>query len=343
MFFQWPFMLWLLLLLPVLLVLYILAQLRRQKYALRYASLTLVKDALGRGPGFRRHIPPILFLLALAVMIVALARPVAVITLPSQEGTVILTFDVSGSMMADDLKPTRMEAAKAAARAFVDKEPAGVLIGVVSFSDNASIVQSPTEDKAAVLAAINRLQPQRATAIGKGLLTSIEAIDAPGNEEAAAFAPRFQRGAPPITPTPTPTPTPVPQGQYEAAIIVLLSDGENNVNPPPLQVVDQLVNRGFRVYTVGVGTAEGTILHVQGRSVRVRLDETTLKEIASQTDGQYYNASNETDLRAIYENLSTKLVLRSEKQEVTAFLTGFAAILSLFAGFLSLLWFNRLP
>jgi len=342
MFFQWPFALWLLLLIPVLIVVYILAQLRRQKYALRYASLTLVKDALGRGPGIRRHIPPVLFLLALVVMIFALARPIAVITLPSQEGTVILTFDVSGSMMADDLKPTRMEAAKAAARAFVDKQPNGVLIGIVAFSDNASMVQSPTDDKTAVLAAINRLQPQRATAIGRGLLTSIDAIYAPGNEE-AAFGARFQRGFPPITPTPTPTPTPVPKGQYEPAIIVLLSDGENNVFPPPQQVIETLVDRGIRVYTVGVGTPAGTILHVEGRAVRVRLDEAILKEIAEQTDGQYYNASNETDLRKIYENLATRFVMRAEKQEVTAFLTGVAAMISLLAGFLSLLWFNRLP
>jgi Ca-activated chloride channel family protein len=342
MYFQWPFMLWLLLLIPGLIVAYIIAQRRRQKYALRFASLSLVKEALGRGPGWRRHIPPLIFLLALAVMILAMARPIAVVALPTQEGTVILTFDVSGSMMADDMKPTRMEAAKAAARAFVDKQPPGVLIGVVSFSDNASIIQTPTDDKTAVLAAINRLQPQRATAIGRGLLASIDAIYAPGNEE-ATFGQRFQRGFPQITPTPTPTPTPVPKGQFEPAIIVLLSDGENNVFPPPLQVVDQLVNRGIRVYTVGVGTPAGTILHVEGRSVRVRLDETTLKEIAQQTDGQYYNAANESDLRTIYENLATRLVVRSEKQEITFALTAVAGLLSLIAGFLSLLWFNRLP
>lgn len=342
MFFQWPFMLWLLLLIPVLIAAYLIAQRRRQKYALRYASLSLVKDALGRGPGFRRHIPPLLFLLALAVMIVALARPIAVVTLPSQEGTVILTIDVSGSMQADDLKPTRMEAAKAAARAFVDKQPQGVQIGVVAFSDNASIVQAPTDDKTAVLAAINRLQPQRATAIGKGLLTSIDAIYAAGNEE-ATFGPRFQRGLPPVTPTPTPTPTPVPKGQYEPAIIVLLTDGENNVFPAPLDIINQVVDRGIRVYTVGVGSVQGTVLHIEGMSVRVRLDEETLKKIAEQTDGQYYNASNETDLRSIYENLSTRLVMRAEKQEITAFLTALAALISLCAGFLSLLWFNRLP
>jgi Ca-activated chloride channel family protein len=343
MFFQWPTMLWLLLLIPVLLFLYILAQLRRQKYALRFASLSLVRDAIGRGPGFRRHIPPLLFLLALGVVIVALARPVAVVTLPKQEGIVILTFDVSGSMQADDVKPTRLDAAKTAARSFVDKEPAGVLIGVVAFSDNGSMVQTPTDDKTAVLAAINRLQPQRATAIGRGLLSSIEAIDAPANEEAAGFNPRFQRGAVPATPTPTPTPTPMPKGQYQPAIVILLSDGENTANPAPLQVIDELVNRGIRVYTIGLGTAAGTVLKIEGMSVRVRLDEATLQQIAAQTNGQYFNATTEKDLQTIYDNLATHFVLRSEKQEITAFLTAVAAVLSLFAGFLSLLWFNRLP
>jgi Ca-activated chloride channel homolog len=337
--FTWPAMLSLLLLVPAMIVAYILAQRRRQKYALRYASLSLVKDALGRGPGIRRHIPPAVFILALAVMIVALARPVAVVTLPLHEGTVILTMDVSGSMQADDLKPTRMEAAKAAARAFVDKQPPGVRIGVVSFSDNASIVQAPTEDRDAVIAAINRLQPQRATAIGRGLLVSLDAIFEGGAEEASAM-PTL---APGVVPTPTPSPTPVPKGQYASALVVLMTDGENNQFPPPLDIVDQVVNRGIRVYTVGVGSPEGTVLHIRGRSIRTRLDADTLKRIAELTDGVYYQASTETDLRTIYENLSSGLVLRSQRTEITALLTGIAAALLLCAGILSLLWFNRLP
>jgi Ca-activated chloride channel family protein len=336
--FIWQNMLWLLLAVPALIIAYILAQRRRQKYALRYASLSLVKEALGRGPGFRRHVPPILFILALTVMIFALARPVATVTLPTQEGTVILTMDVSGSMFADDLKPTRMEAAKSAARAFVDKQPPGVRIGVVSFSDNGAVVQAPTNDRAAVLAAINRLQPQRATAIGRGLLSSLDAIFEADDEPAPPA-----RLPPDVTPTPTPTPTPVPKGQYAPAIIVLLTDGENNAFPPPLQIIQQVVDRGIRVYTVGLGTPEGAVLKIQGRSIRTRLDEPTLKRIAEQTDGAYYNASNENDLRAIYENLATRLVMRAEKQELTAGFTGIAIILSLCAGILSLLWFNRLP
>jgi len=334
--FLWPSMLWLLLLIPALVVAYILAQRRRQRYALRYASLSLVKDALGRGPGIRRHVPPTLFLVGLAVMLVALARPVSVVTLPAQEGTVILTMDVSGSMRADDLKPSRLDASKSAARAFVENEPPGVRIGVVSFSDNAFVVQAPTDDKEAVLAAINRLTPQRGTAVGRGLLTSLDAIFEETDPELLSSRPITDS-------TPTPTPTPVPRGVYEPAVVVLLTDGESNQGPPPLTVVDQVAARGIRVYTVGIGSVEGTILHIQGRAIRTRLDEETLKRVAEATDGTYFNAATEKDLRTIYENLSTQLVFRKQQTEITAVFTGLAFALSLVAGVLSLLWFNRLP
>ena len=174
--FLWTQMLWLLILAPVLVLVYLLLQRRRHKYALRYASLSLVKDALGKGPGLRRHIPAIIFLIGVTVLLVAVARPVATVTLPSEQGTVILTMDVSRSMQADDVKPSRLEAAKAAAQAFVQNQPKSVYIGIVSFSNNASLVQAPTTNRDEVLAAINRLTPQSGTAIGQGILTSLNAI-----------------------------------------------------------------------------------------------------------------------------------------------------------------------
>ncbi|MEP7198930.1 MAG: VWA domain-containing protein, partial [Chloroflexota bacterium] len=334
--FQWPTMLWFMLLIPLLIAAYVWAQRRRQKYAVRYASLSLVREALGKGPGIRRHIPPVLFLFALAVMIIGLARPEAVIILPKQEGTVILTIDVSGSMLADDVKPTRMEAAKDAARGFVQKQPPGVRIGVVSFTDNAFVVQSPTTDREPVLAAINRLQPQRGTAIGRGLAASLDAIFET-NLSSSIDAPPNAR----LTPVPVPTPKPLPKGEHAPAIVVLLTDGESNVGPDPVEVAKLATQRGVRVYTIGVGTAEGTILRIQGRSVRTRIDETSLKRIADLTDGDYFNATNENDLRAIYDNLGTQTVLRTEKTEITYLFTGVAIFLSLIAGVLSLLWFNR--
>lgn len=338
--FLWPFMLWLLLLVPVLIAAYILAQRRRQRYALRYASLSLVKEALGKGPGFRRHIPPALFLIGLTVMIVALARPVAVVRVPAQEGTIILTIDTSGSMSADDLNPTRMEAAKVAARAFVERQPDSVRIGIVSFSDDAFVVQAPTLDQEAVIAAINRLFPQRGTAIGRGLVSSLNAIFETPEGDSPPFA---SPGDPFAAPTLAPTPPPIPEGAFAPAIIVLLTDGENNLGPDPAEVAQQAADHGVRVYTVGIGSEEGSVLHIQGRSIRTRLDEDLLKQVAETANGAYYNASNEADLQKIYENLGTRLVLKTEKTEVTAGLTGIAAAISILGGALSLLWFNRLP
>jgi Ca-activated chloride channel family protein len=253
-------------------------------------------------------------------------------------------------MNASDIEPTRLEASKAAATAFVEKQPEGVRIGVVSFSDNASIVQAPTNDRMSVLDAIRRLRFQRATAIGRGLLTSLDAIFAGGTEE-VAFGPSSllqRRGSPyqgRVTPVPSPTPnwTPVPKGTYSPAVIVLLTDGENNQFPPPLEIIDQIVDRGVRVFTVGIGSSEGIVVRNQGRSMRTRLDEATLKKIAEQTDGQYFNASSAQDLRTIYENLGSELVMRAEKQEITWGLAGVAILLLLVAGTLSMLWFNRLP
>jgi Ca-activated chloride channel homolog len=343
--FIWPTALLLLVVVAGLAVLYVLAQRRRNRYALRYANLSLVREAIGKGPGWRRHVPPALFILALAFMGVAVARPQAVVAVPSQEGTVILAIDVSGSMLAEDMRPNRMEAAKAAARVFVEKQSESVKIGVVSFSGDASIVQSPTTDKTLVIAAINRLRPQRATAIGRAILVSLDAInESMGSEEDLPSSILRDPQQPDATPRPTATPLPdYLQGQHSSGSIVLMSDGQNNQFPPPLDVIDQAVSRGVRVYTIGLGSAAGAIVRLQGRAVRTALDEATLKKIAEVTDAQYFNANTEADLRTVYENLTTQLVIRNEKTELTAYATLIAAILAVFAGAFSLLWFNRLP
>ena len=337
--FLWPGNLYLVLVVPALIAAYLWAQRRRQKYALRYASLSLVREALGRGPGRKRHVPPALFLAALFFMALGTARPETVVTVPVQEGTVILALDVSGSMLAEDLKPNRMEAAKEAAKAFVDRQGADVKLGVVAFSGDAQIVQSPTNDKDLVIAAINRLRPQRATAIGRGILASLDAIFENSEETPPSVIALHRLAGDPTGPTPPP----VPKGADHAATIVLLSDGQNNQFPAPQQVIEDAVNRGIRVYTVGLGSADGTVVRIQGRAVRTRLDEVTLRQIADATGGQYYNAGNAQDLRAVYEHLTTQLVFRQQRTEVTAILTAIAAVLSILAAAFSLLWFNRIP
>ncbi len=337
--FLWPGNLILLLIVPALVAAYVWAQRRRQRYALRYASLSLVREALGNGPGRKRHVPAALLLAALFFMVVGVARPETVVTVPVQEGTVILALDVSGSMLAEDLQPNRMEAAKEAAKAFVSKQGTDVRLGVVAFSGDAQIVQTPTNDKDLVVAAIDRLHPQRATAIGRGMLASLDAIFE-DSEETPPSVIAIRRLSGEAT---GPTPPPVPRGADRTATIVLLSDGQNNQFPAPQQVIEDAVNRGIRIFTVGVGSAEGTVIRIQGRAVRTRLDEATLKQIADATGGQYFNAANTKDLRAVYENLTTQLVFRQQRTEITAFLTAIAAVLSIVAAALSLLWFNRIP
>ncbi|CAN5863246.1 hypothetical protein BH10CHL1_BH10CHL1_15970 [soil metagenome] len=287
--------------------------------------------------GRRRHLPPIFFLLGLILLLVALARPQAVISLPRIEGTVILAFDISGSMAAEDLKPTRMEAAKVAARDFVERQPSTVQIGVVGFSDNGFAVQPPTNDQDAILGAINRMTPQRGTSLGQGILASLKAIEV---NNQPPQTPRLYSN---LTPTPVASPTPVPKGTHSPAVIVLLTDGENNENPDPLAAAQTAIDRGVRIYTVGIGSAAGTTLHINGFTVHTQLDEATLQQIAQLTDGIYYNAENQQELRSVYDNLNPQLVIKPEAMEVTSIFAGASILTMLIGGAFSLLWFSRLP
>ncbi len=330
--FIWPTMLLLLVLVPLSGVGYLRLLQRRRRLAATYAGLGFVQGAAGRRLTLRRHIPPALFLVALTILIVALARPQSLVSLPRLEGTVILAFDVSGSMAADDLKPTRMEAAKAAARDFVAGQPSTVQIGVVTFSDGGFATQAPTNDEAAILAAINRLAVQRGTSLARGIEAALNTIDA-------------LDGAPLglSTRTATPTPEPVPAGTYTSAVIVLLTDGENTQSPDPLAAAQAAADRGIRIHTVGVGSTAGAILKVEGFSVRSRLDEQTLQQISELTGGTYHNAENEEDLQTIYDTLDTELVVRPQKTEITSLFAGAGILVLMTGGTLSLLWLGRLP
>jgi Ca-activated chloride channel family protein len=328
------------LLIPLCAVLYIRMQRRRKQLAANYASFGLGQLATGRRPGARRHIPIIVFLIGLTILIVALASPQTVVSLPRIEGTVILAFDVSGSMAADDMQPTRMEAAKTAARDFVEQQPPNVQIGVVSFSESGFSVQAPTNDPGPVLAAINRLTPQRGTSLAYGILTSLKAIQT----AEAGEKPQFYSN---LTPTPegepAPTPTPVPPGTHTSSVIVLLTDGENNTSPDPLEAAQAAADQGVRIYTIGIGSSAGSILHIEGLTIRSRLNEDLLQQIAQITAGTYYNATTEQDLQAIYHNLDPQLVIKPEKTEVTSLFAGVGILILLIGGVLSLVWFSRLP
>jgi len=332
--FIWPMMLLFLLLIPLFVVLYLRMQQRRRELAARYGTLGQLREGAGRPLGRRRHIPPALFLAGLAILLIALARPQTVVSLPRLEGTIILAFDVSGSMAADDLEPTRMEAAKTAALAFVDRQPASVQIGVVAFSDSGFAVQLPTNEQETIIAAINRLAPERGTSLGQGILVALDTIFVAEEE------PRLYSN---LTPTPTAEPTPVPPGTYTSAAIVLLTDGENTAPPDPFEAAQYVADRGVRIYPIGIGSAAGTTLEVEGFSVHTQLDEPTLQQIAQLTDGVYYNAANEEDLRSIYENLTPEFVVKPETMEVTSLFAGASLLVLLTGGLFSLAWFSRLP
>jgi Ca-activated chloride channel family protein len=341
--FRWPQMLFLLALLPLLVGLYVWMQYRRRRYTVRFASLSLVRDAIGKGPGIRRHIPAGVYLVATAAMIVALARPEAPVKVPHNTGTVVLAIDVSGSMQATDVKPNRMEATKEAVRRFVEQQPKGVKIGVVSFSDSGALVQAPTRDKEAVLKAVDRLRPQRGTNIGGGLQTALDAIFEGSDSPRPAATPTGGQGRTGAPPTPTPAPAAQGDTKPPPASIVLVSDGESNIGPPPLEVAQEAAKAGVKVYTVGIGTREGSVLRIQGRSVFTRLDEDTMKGIAEITGGRYLSAQNEQDLARVYDELARERQFEDERTEVTFGVTAAALVLSLLGGLLSLLWFNRLP
>ena len=333
--FIWPVLLLSLFAVPFLISLYLWTQRRRKRLAARYGQLGLTLVA-GRELGWRRHIPIALFLTGLTILLIALARPQAVISLPRIEGLVMLTFDVSGSMAADDLKPTRLEAAKEAARSFVLSQPPSVQIGVVSFSDSGFTVQVPTNDQAVVLATIDRLKPERGTSLGNGILIALDAIATAQAGDTSSFYTN-------LTLTPTPTPTPLPKGMYTSAAIVLLTDGENTTSPDPIEAAQTAADRGVRIHTVGIGSAAGSILKIEGYSIRSQLDEGMLQQISRLTAGTYYNAESAQELLDVYNNLNPQLVIKPEEMEVTAVLAGVSIVILLVGAAFSLMWFSRLP
>jgi len=338
-------MLWLLLIVPLLVAGYFYLLRRKQESALRYASLSMVKEAIG-AQRFRRHIPPLLFLLALIAMLVAVARPAAVVTLPSQHQTIILAMDVSGSMRAVDVQPNRISAAQAAAKAFVAEQPSNVRIGVVSFAATASVVQTPTQNRDDIIAAIDRFQLQRGTAIGSGIIVSLATIfpDAGIDVSSLIYGRYASRGVPldQAGKAEKPPFKPVPPGSYTSAAIILLTDGQRTTGPDSMEAARMAADRGIRVFTVGIGTTKGETIGYEGWSMRVRLDEDTLKAIADVTRGQYFYAGTATDLKKVYESLNSRFLLEKKDMEISALFAAAAALTGLVSALLSLLWFNRI-
>src|SRR5262245_46235201 len=312
--FQWPQLLLALGLIPLLVAAYVLAQRRRRAYALRFANFALLNAVVTRSPGWRRHVPPLLYLLSLAALLVALARPTAVLAVPRDQASAMLVIDVSGSMSADDLRPSRLVAAEQAAHAFVDRLPEGTRVGLVTFQSQATVQVPLTADRGTLYQALDRLQANGRTAIGDGL----------------AAAPDQLKDRPTDT-----------AGRPTPAVVVLLSDGMPTAGMPPAQAAARAKQAGVKVHTIGIG--ERGAAPVIGNNQTARLDEGTLRQIAAATDGQYFYAGESTELRDIYSDLSSEIAWVQEKTEVTALLAGVGSVLMLAAGLLGLRWFQQFP
>jgi Ca-activated chloride channel family protein len=308
--FEWPTLLLSLLAVPVLVVAYRAQLRRRDQRRAQLAAEGLVAAGAVR-PDRWRHVAPVLLLTALTLLLASLARPAATVAEPRREGTVILAFDVSTSMAAKDLSPTRLDAAKVAARAFVAKQPSTIRLGVVAFGDSAVISQQPTNDRTQVLAAIDRLAPQGGTALGRGIVSAISAIagkpisvDETGQDGTA--------GGDHL-------------GYYGSSAVVLLSDGENTTEPDPLVLAQLASTAGVRIYPIGLGSPQGTVLEVDGFQIATRLDEATLKQIADTTDGTYYAASDSAALSKVYSAINLTWTARTERREITSWFAALAA------------------
>lgn len=347
--FLWSGFLYLLLLIPLIAVIYILLLRRRRRFAIRYSSLSLVREAISHQSWLRRHLPFVLFLFALAGLILALARPVATIAVPSNRATIILAMDVSRSMCSTDIEPNRLISAKEAALAFVQRQERERRIGVVAFAGFAELVQPPTEDRALLENAILNLTPARRTAIGSAILRSLDAIAEIDGNVAPSDTGNLPEGAF----------TPIPEGEYAPHIIVLLTDGASNAGPNPISAAIQASERGIRVYTIGFGTTNnsspmncgdqfqendqfggggGFGQPFGGGGFRREIDEETLTAIADMTGGTYYAATSAGELDNVFQNLPTYLIVTKEETEIGALFTALAALLIVIAMLLSFRW-----
>jgi len=340
----WPGFLLLLGLIPIIVGVYIWILRRRKRNAIRYSSLSLVRAAMPKQSNWRRHLPVALFLLGLTSLVVALGRPVASVVVPSGQATIVLAMDISGSMCSTDIEPNRLLAAEDAALEFIHNQHSNTQIGVVVFAGFAEIIQPPTRDQDALESAIRGLDVARRTAIGSGILRSLDAISEV--DESIPPTDLSTLSSSPINP--------IPPGTYAPHIIVLLTDGASNAGPWPLDAAQQAADRGVRVYTIGFGTDEGAPFAFcdnwffsgggfgggfgGGGGFRRGIDEQTLIDIAELTGGEYYQATSASELNEVFENLPTYLITKRETMEVSFAFTALGALLAGVAILLSMLW-----
>ncbi len=321
--FTWPAALWGLGLVVALAALYARVLRGRSRRAVLHSQTDVLAEVVAATRSWRSHAPAGLFGLALVAVVLALARPVAPLPVPAANVHVVLSVDTSRSMLAEDVRPNRLEATKAAAVEFVRALPRNARVGLVSFSSYATLLVPPTTDHERVIRAIEALQPEFATAIGDGLLEAVGAL--PGRTR-------------PADPTAAP---PAPDRRLPPGTVVLMSDGQSNRGVSPTEAARIARDQQVKVYTVGVGTAEGTFLNIGGRPIWVRLDEETLREMAAITDGTYFHASSAHELRRVYRTLGRTIGWERKPTEVSSVAAAAAAVLLVSSLAVSVLWLHR--
>lgn len=334
--FLWHHALWLLLALPVLAGGYLARLRRRTLPGARYPTFSLVREATTRASLLKPHVPPMMFLAGLGALILSVSRPALLAPSLSGDATIVLLMDVSLSMAASDVRPTRLDAARDAAKQFVRMQPAGVKMAVVAFGGHAHLVQAPTTHRDSVMTALDRLELQRFTAIGNGLmgalLTIVPDADVPQGYDI------FGAGTPPEGST-TPVRRRTPNARSLSAAIILVSDGRGTMGVPATEAAKLVAAFGIRVYTVGVGTLYGGVANVEGwPAIHAEFEEDTLKEIADITDGDYFLARNAKKVQKVYERLGHRANRETGTRELTGFLAAIGAVLTLVAAALSVLW-----
>jgi Ca-activated chloride channel family protein len=342
-----------LLLVPLLAAFYIWAQRRRSRYAVRFTNLDLLANIAPRRPGWRRHLPSALYLLAVATLAVGLARPTMVVPVPRDDATVILAIDVSASMRAEDVSPTRLAAARAAAQDFVDGLPEGVRVGVVAFATRPVTLVTPTADRAPVRAALDGLTPLDGTAMGDALMQVLDlaeaarATDDRGTGDTVPSSDAATDPAPPAATDPTPGGG-AAADSGPAVAVILLSDGANSAgSTEPLDAAQRAASLGVPVYTIALGTDAGTVdvpdENGQPVTLEVPPDTATLRQIAETTGATAFDAPSADELKGVYDDLESRVGWTNEEQEVTWLFAAAALFAVVAAAGLSVLWFGRLP
>lgn len=344
MYFLWPMYLWLMLALPLMVVAYIWLLRRRGKSAVRYSSLSVVRAAAS-GRNWRRHLPPALLLIAFSGLLLAAARPIARVTLPWTRSTIMLAVDVSLSMRVTDVKPTRLVAAQEAAKSFLNDLPKGIEVGLVTFAGSSQVAQAATLDRPSLVAAIDAFQMQMGTAVGNAIVLCLSELFPHHGLDVGEM--QFGNGKPrgrSLDEKDKPPPKeikPVPPGSYDSAAIILLSDGRRTTGVDTLVAAKMAADRGVRIYAVGLGTVDGDAAAADGMPIYLRLDETTLREVARMTGGEYHYAGTAHQLRSVYENLGSRLQVQTRETEVSGLLALASALVAATAAALSVLWFGR--